>query len=215
MADTLRGSKVVMGIGYTKSSVCPQCGKKFSHTAQHVYKRNLKDGTAFYCSYTCFRAAQKEYEELRNARLEEVRKKMLEARRLRAEKERREKQRIEKQRMWNRNCRRRLRERRIQSGLCVECGKPNNNGKTTCDACIEKRTRNHAERHDRLIQSGLCCICGKRKLVEGLTMCAQCAQRERRRAKRNYQRKKKEQGHDREAKAGRGDQEKGSTGTEV
>lgn len=34
-----------------KQAKCPECGKKFMHAPEHVYRRDYK----YYCSYTCFR----------------------------------------------------------------------------------------------------------------------------------------------------------------
>ena len=38
------------GVGM-KQAKCPECGKKFMHAPEYVYRRDYK----YYCSYTCFR----------------------------------------------------------------------------------------------------------------------------------------------------------------
>ena len=42
--------------------ICPICGKEFILPCENVYKLIIKGRTKHYCSYTCYRVAQKEIE---------------------------------------------------------------------------------------------------------------------------------------------------------
>lgn len=64
--------------------------------------------------------------------------------------------------------RRRLAQRR-ERGLCLRCGKPNNNGKTQCDACCRKRLQQFYARKF----TGKCGYCGGSMDSNG-TQCAAC-----------------------------------------
>lgn len=50
---------------YSVEKVCPVCGKHFivSYVPDYAYKLNRVHKTLYYCSYTCFRKDQKEWEE--------------------------------------------------------------------------------------------------------------------------------------------------------
>lgn len=50
---------------------------------------------------------------------------------------------------------------RKEKGLCVQCGKPNDNGKVTCDECTLNRRRAYIKRCNKRIAEGGCVLCGK------------------------------------------------------
>ena len=41
---------------------CPVCGKHFIIPIENIYKLKVRDGWKHYCSYTCYRAVQKQIE---------------------------------------------------------------------------------------------------------------------------------------------------------
>ena len=50
---------------------------------------------------------------------------------------------------------------RKEKGLCVQCGKPNDNGKVICDECVLKRKKAYIQRCNKRIAEGGCVLCGK------------------------------------------------------
>lgn len=109
-----------------------------------------------------------------------------------------EKQR-EYHRVWSRNHKEKVREyqknyrdRCAAKGLCIQCGKPAENGKMVCRSCMRKRVQNIRRRKNEKVwipredwaYCGLCYICG-RPAADGSTTCADCAEKSRKRFEKN------------------------------
>lgn len=47
-----------------------------------------------------------------------------------------------------------------EKGLCVQCGHENNNGRFTCNKCLEKQNKAYISLRDKRIKHGLCVKCG-------------------------------------------------------
>ena len=66
---------------------------------------------------------------------------------------------------------------RKANGLCTDCGKeiePERKGKTTCEACKEKNTKEAQETREFRRMLGLCPRCGKNKLIGDEKNCPEC-----------------------------------------
>lgn len=66
---------------------------------------------------------------------------------------------------------------RKANGLCTDCGKeiePERKGKTTCEACKEKNTKEAQETREFRRLLGLCPRCGKNKLIGDEKNCPEC-----------------------------------------
>lgn len=55
-------------------STCPLCGKKFIRPARPIYKVDVQGKPYVFCSYTCYRAVQKEVEARRGSQIHIERK---------------------------------------------------------------------------------------------------------------------------------------------
>ena len=75
---------------------------------------------------------------------------------------------------WNRKNLSKLRAKRKESGLCIECGKKKDRSfGTRCVDCLSILTE-HAERmRKRRLEQGLCANCGKKKDTN-ITWCKAC-----------------------------------------
>lgn len=78
---------------------------------------------------------------------------------------------------------------RKEAGLCVFCGKPAREGKTTCAACKEKRSANYRYYKAMWLRHGLCPRCGHAIEDTLYKTCERC-----RRNARNHMRNTKKKG---------------------
>lgn len=71
------------------------------------------------------------------------------------------------------------RDRKIQQGLCPQCGKnPSSNGKR-CPDCSRLSLHDGKQRFQRRYDNGLCGYCGKNKHKAGKKSCVECLQKRR------------------------------------
>jgi predicted amidophosphoribosyltransferase len=63
--------------------------------------------------------------------------------------------------------------KRLQRGLCQECGKRPANGRTMCEGCAKKLKDSMRRRYHERKSMGLCVYCGKRPRVSGIA-CVPC-----------------------------------------
>ena len=83
-----------------------------------------------------------------------------------------------------------IQKRRLDAGLCVDCGKRPAVTKVLCEECREKRNENYRYKHALWIRQGKCTRCGCELDGDGFKTCVRCRQEQRIRWK-IYNEKKK------------------------
>lgn len=63
---------------------------------------------------------------------------------------------------------------RKQAGICVDCRKPSESGKTMCIECLRKRSTTQKVRRNTFIADNLCSQCGKNPSVDDGKRCQIC-----------------------------------------
>lgn len=65
-------------------------------------------------------------------------------------------------------------QKKIEQGLCVSCGKPRTTGKRLCDACLKKERIRSQENRNFYKKIGVCTRCGKNKVFGDFRTCDEC-----------------------------------------
>ena len=77
-----------------------------------------------------------------------------------------------------RQCKKRIHDRRVAEGVCVKCGRPRDDERyKTCSRCRNKDVfykRNDKVRYDQRKESGMCVDCGERAALAGHILCNRC-----------------------------------------
>lgn len=75
--------------------------------------------------------------------------------------------------------RERFYNKRLSKGLCIGCGKPNDNGnRKFCKGCIERAAKNKREIRSWYKTHGICPRCGKNDLFGDEKICIECTANE-------------------------------------
>ncbi len=80
-----------------------------------------------------------------------------------------------------------LSDERRAAGLCIQCGRPAEAGRSYCPACLSARREDYQKKAQARRDAGLCYLCGERPPEPGKTRCRECAEKDSKAQHRVYE----------------------------